>query len=114
MRPQQTASARAEPWERIGPTRRRPGPIVSTTWLRDLSRACARISTNCHENTWTAFWRVDGQSPKDVAAELSMQPGTCAWQGRACFSGCGGMGWESRWSRVSQPHRDLLCQESSY
>ena len=36
------------------------------------------ILTNFKENTWQAFWRVvvDGQSPKDVANELSMHPGT--------------------------------------
>ncbi len=41
-------------------------------------RACDLIRTDFKENTWKAFWRVvvDGQSPKDVANELSMQPGT--------------------------------------
>ncbi len=41
-------------------------------------RACDLIRTDFKENTWKAFWRVvvDGQSPKDVADELSMQPGT--------------------------------------
>ena len=40
--------------------------------------ACDLIRTDFKENTWKAFWRVvvDGQSPKDVAEELSMQPGT--------------------------------------
>ena len=41
-------------------------------------RACGLIRTDFKENTWKAFWRVavDGQSPKDVAEELSMKPGT--------------------------------------
>ncbi len=41
-------------------------------------RACDLIRTDFKENTWNAFWRVvvDGQSPREVAAELSMQPGT--------------------------------------
>jgi RNA polymerase sigma-70 factor (ECF subfamily) len=41
-------------------------------------RACDLIRTDFKEKTWTAFWRVvvDGQSPKDVAEELSMRPGT--------------------------------------
>ena len=41
-------------------------------------RACDLIRTDFKENTWKAFWRVvvDGQSPKDVADELSMKPGT--------------------------------------
>jgi RNA polymerase sigma-70 factor (ECF subfamily) len=41
-------------------------------------RACDLIRTDFKERTWKAFWRVvvDGQSPKDVAYELSMKPGT--------------------------------------
>jgi len=41
-------------------------------------RACDLIRTDFRETTWKAFWRVvvDGQSPKDVADELSMKPGT--------------------------------------
>lgn len=41
-------------------------------------RACDLIRTDFKENTWKAFWRVvvDGQSPKEVADELSMKPGT--------------------------------------
>ena len=41
-------------------------------------RACDLIRTDFKESTWQAFWRivVDGQSPKDVADELSMKPGT--------------------------------------
>ncbi len=41
-------------------------------------RACELIRTDFQESTWKAFWRVtvDGQSPSDVADELSMKPGT--------------------------------------
>ena len=41
-------------------------------------RALESIRGDFHERTWLAFWRVvvDGQSPKDVAEELSMRPGT--------------------------------------
>ncbi|MBP87225.1 MAG: RNA polymerase subunit sigma-70 [Planctomycetaceae bacterium] len=41
-------------------------------------RALELIRKNFHDRTWQAFWRVvvDGQSPKDVAEELSMRPGT--------------------------------------
>ena len=41
-------------------------------------RACDLIHTDFNENTWKAFWRVvvDGQTPKEVAEELSMKPGT--------------------------------------
>ena len=40
-------------------------------------RACDLIRTDFKESTWKAFWRVvvDGETPKDVAEELSMQPG---------------------------------------
>lgn len=40
-------------------------------------RACDLIRTDFKETTWKAFWRivVDGETPKDVAEELSMQPG---------------------------------------
>ena len=41
-------------------------------------RALELIRKDFHEKTWLAFWRVvvDGQSPKDVAQELDMRPGT--------------------------------------
>ena len=40
-------------------------------------RACELIRTDFKETTWKAFWRVvvDGVAAKDVAEELSMQPG---------------------------------------
>ncbi len=40
-------------------------------------QALELIQEDFQERTWQAFWRVvvDGQSPKDVAEELSMQPG---------------------------------------
>ena len=41
-------------------------------------RALELIRTDFQERTWKAFWRVvvDGNSPKEVAEELGMQPGT--------------------------------------
>ena len=40
-------------------------------------RALELIRSEFEDRTWRAFWRtaVDGQSPKDIAAELSMSPG---------------------------------------
>jgi len=40
-------------------------------------RALDFIRADFEERTWQAFWRtaVDGQAPKDVAAELGMTPG---------------------------------------
>ncbi|MBC8352623.1 MAG: sigma-70 family RNA polymerase sigma factor [Planctomycetes bacterium] len=40
-------------------------------------RALELVRSDFQDNTWRAFWRVvvDGQTPKDVAEELSMQPG---------------------------------------
>lgn len=47
--------------------------------IQDLfQRACNLIRTDFQTKTWQAFWRcvVDGRTPADVAAELSMRPGT--------------------------------------
>jgi RNA polymerase sigma-70 factor (ECF subfamily) len=43
-----------------------------------LQRALSNIRPHFQEQTWQAFWRVviDGRETNDVAAELSMQPGT--------------------------------------
>jgi RNA polymerase sigma-70 factor (ECF subfamily) len=40
-------------------------------------RALNLIRSEFEERTWQAFWRtaVDGQAPRDVAAELAMSPG---------------------------------------
>lgn len=40
-------------------------------------RALELVRSDFKDKTWKAFWRVvvDGQTPKDVAAELEMQPG---------------------------------------
>jgi RNA polymerase sigma-70 factor (ECF subfamily) len=42
-----------------------------------LARALALIRKEFEERTWKAFWQtaVDGRTPKDVAADLSMSPG---------------------------------------
>jgi RNA polymerase sigma-70 factor (ECF subfamily) len=42
-----------------------------------VGRALALIRGEFEERTWAAFWRttVDGQTAKDVAAELAMSPG---------------------------------------
>jgi RNA polymerase sigma-70 factor (ECF subfamily) len=42
-----------------------------------FARALDLIRGDFEERTWSAFWRtaVEGRSPKDVAAELSMSPG---------------------------------------
>lgn len=43
-----------------------------------LLRALDSIKIEFHERTWQAFWKVvvEGRSTNDVAAELSMKPGT--------------------------------------
>jgi RNA polymerase sigma-70 factor (ECF subfamily) len=43
-----------------------------------LARALAAIRGEFHEKTWQAFWNVvvAGRTAADVAAELSMRPGT--------------------------------------
>jgi RNA polymerase sigma-70 factor (ECF subfamily) len=42
-----------------------------------LRRALELIRDEFEERTWQAFWRttVDGQAPRDVAADLAMSPG---------------------------------------
>jgi RNA polymerase sigma-70 factor (ECF subfamily) len=42
-----------------------------------FARGLGLIRGDFEERTWAAFWRtaVEGRSPKDVAAELSMSPG---------------------------------------
>ena len=42
-----------------------------------FNRALELIRAEFEERTWLAFWRtvVEGQAPKDVAADLSMSPG---------------------------------------
>src|SRR5262245_29888719 len=42
-----------------------------------FARALELIRGEFEERTWVAFWRtaVEGQAPKDVAADLSMSPG---------------------------------------
>jgi len=42
-----------------------------------LRRALEMIRDEFEERTWQAFWRttVDGQAPRDVAADLAMSPG---------------------------------------
>jgi RNA polymerase sigma-70 factor (ECF subfamily) len=42
-----------------------------------FARALEMIRSEFEQRTWTAFWRtaVEDQSPKDVAADLSMTPG---------------------------------------
>lgn len=48
-------------------------PVYSELFIRALDL----VRDEFHEKTWKAFWRVvvDGELPKDVAQELSMQPG---------------------------------------
>ena len=43
-----------------------------------LLRALDSIKGEFHERTWQAFWKVvvEGRSTNDVAADLSMKPGT--------------------------------------
>ena len=43
-----------------------------------LLRARESIRVEFHERTWQAFWKVvvEGRDTSDVAADLSMKPGT--------------------------------------
>jgi RNA polymerase sigma-70 factor (ECF subfamily) len=67
--------------ERLGQL---PAPLVEDNPASDeeaehglFARALDRLRGEFEPRTWTAFWRtaVEGQAPKDVAADLSMSPG---------------------------------------
>jgi RNA polymerase sigma-70 factor (ECF subfamily) len=54
-----------------------PDPEEAAELQRLFHRGLELIRPEFEERTWKAFWRtaVDGRSPQDVAAELSMTPG---------------------------------------
>ncbi len=61
---------------RLDPEKSDPGDDVIFNDV--LLRALESIRDEFHERTWQAFWKVvvEGRSTNDVAADLSMKPGT--------------------------------------